>query len=218
MLRFVVRPSRNVARAGLLLALLGHATACKKHVEPAVPDAVPNATAAQPLKKGQEFPNFSQPDLLTGKTIELAKFRGKVVLVDFWATWCGPCVKEVPNIKKAYEKYHEDGFEVISVSLDKDVDKCKSFIKDRKMDWHHICDGKSSKAELAEKHGISAIPVAVIVDKAGKILTVDARGEEFSKTVAEALGLKYDPEKADAGKMDAKAEPEAAEKPRAAKE
>lgn len=200
MLRFVVRAPLKVAVVGLLLSLLGYATA-----------------VAQPLKKGQDFPSFSEKDLLTGQAIELAKFRGKVVLVDFWATWCSPCVKEVPNIKKAYEKYHKDGFEVISVSLDKDVEKCKTFIKDRKMDWHHICDGKSFKAKLAEKHGISAIPVAVIVDKAGKILTVDARGEEFSKTVAEALGLKYEPEKSDDAKPDDKAKPETAEKPSDAK-
>ena len=143
--------------------------------------------SAQALKRGAVFPDFNEPDMNTGKPVHLESFRGKVVLVDFWASWCGPCVAELPNVKKAYEKYHKDGFEIISISLDQTVDKCKGFVKQNEMNWNHICDGKYWKAKLAQKHGVQGIPLPVLVGKDGKIVSTEARGKELTRAIEQAL-------------------------------
>ncbi len=106
--------------------------------------------SAQELRDGMVFPDFAEKDMNTGKTIKLEDFRGKVVLVDFWATWCGPCKAELPNVKEAYKKYHEKGFDIISISLDQSVETCKNYVKENEMPWHHICDGNVWDAKLAK--------------------------------------------------------------------
>jgi len=153
--------------------------------------------SAQDLKRGQEFPEFSEPDMRTGKTVDLKDFRGKVVLIDFWATWCGPCKAELPNVKKAYEKHHKDGFEIISVSLDQTVDACKTYVEQNKMDWYHICDGKFWEAKLAKKHGVHGIPYAVVIGRDGKVLTTEARGAGLNQAIEEGLKQTGEPEKDD---------------------
>jgi thiol-disulfide isomerase/thioredoxin len=107
--------------------------------------------------------------------------------VDFWATWCGPCVAELPNVLETYQKYHDKGFDVVGISLDQDENKLKSFILQRKISWHQYFDGKGWENKLAVKYGISSIPATYLLDKDGKIVAKDVRGEELGKAVAKAL-------------------------------
>jgi peroxiredoxin len=138
------------------------------------------------LKDGAKFPDFEEKDL-AGKPLSIANYKGKVVLVDFWATWCGPCVKELPNVQKAYEKHHAKGFEIIGISLDQDKDKLTKFIADKKMPWQQYFDGEGWGNKLAVKYGIHSIPATYLLDGEGKIIGKNLRGEELEAAVAKAL-------------------------------
>jgi thiol-disulfide isomerase/thioredoxin len=124
---------------------------------------------------------------LDGKDYDLSALKGKVVLVDFWATWCGPCRAEMPNVKKAYQQHHADGFEIIGISLDDNIEKAKKYVADNSIAWPQIADGKGWQAELAQKYGINSIPATFLVGKDGKIAATDMRGELLAAKVAELL-------------------------------
>ncbi|MBK7030654.1 MAG: TlpA family protein disulfide reductase [Bacteroidales bacterium] len=118
----------------------------------------------------------------------LSSLRGKVVLIDFWASWCGPCRKENPNVVKAYAKYKEKGFEVFSVSLDKDRESWLKAIATDKLVWpNHVSDLKYWKSAGAAAYGVTAIPFTVLIDKEGKIVAKKLRGEELEKKLSELL-------------------------------
>jgi thiol-disulfide isomerase/thioredoxin len=138
---------------------------------------------------GGKFPDFSEKDL-DGKPLSVAKFKGKVVLVDFWATWCGPCVAELPNVLKAYEDYHAKGFEIVGISLDSDEQKTRAFIKERKISWPQYYDGKGWDNKLAVQYGVHAIPATYLLDGEGKVIGRDLRGEDLTKAIAKALAPK----------------------------
>lgn len=138
------------------------------------------------LAVGTQFPNFETTDL-EGKPLSLANYKGKVVLIDFWATWCGPCVQELPNVLKAYEKYHAKGFEIIGISLDNEKEKLTSFIKEKNMPWPQSFDGKGWQSDLAAKYGINSIPATYLLDGEGKIIAKDLRGEALESALANAL-------------------------------
>ncbi len=126
-----------------------------------------------------------------GREVDLSKLRGKVVLIDFWATWCGPCVAELPNVKAAYAKYHDHGFEIIGISLDKAADRQKliDFTTRENMPWPQYFDGKYWKNELAVKYGIQSIPSMFLLDQNGKVVSTNARGEKLEVEVKRLLRL-----------------------------
>jgi thiol-disulfide isomerase/thioredoxin len=138
------------------------------------------------LKPGSAFPPFSVTSL-DGKAIDLAKYKGKVVLIDFWATWCGPCVQELPNVLSAYKLYHDKGFEIIGISLDESKDKLEAFLKENNMTWPQFFDGKGWGNELAQKYGINSIPATYLLDTEGNIIARDLRGAGLEAAVAKAL-------------------------------
>ena len=141
------------------------------------------------LPIGSTFPDFSETDV-EGKPISISNYKGKIVLVDFWATWCGPCIGELPNVLKTYEKYHGKGFEIVGISLDSDKSKLTSFTKSKNMPWQQYFDGQGWKNKVGQKYGVRSIPATYLIDKEGKLLAKDLRGEALEQAVAKALGDK----------------------------
>jgi thiol-disulfide isomerase/thioredoxin len=141
------------------------------------------------LAEGTKFPAFDEKDLLD-KPFNLAAYKGKVVLVDFWATWCGPCVAELPNVLAAYEKHHAAGFEIVGISLDSDKAKLETFIETKKMPWQQFFDGKGWGNKLAGQYGVNSIPATYLLDGEGKIIAKNLRGEALEEAVAKALAKK----------------------------
>jgi len=123
--------------------------------------------------------------LLDGGAFDQKSLAGKVVLVDFWATWCGPCVAEIPNVVAQYEKYHDKGFEVIGISLDEEKDKVDAFVAEHKIPWPILYAGKGWQDPVAQFYGISGIPQMILIGRDGKVITVNARGEKLAERLAE---------------------------------
>ncbi len=141
------------------------------------------------LAVGSKFPDFDVKDL-DGKPLSVAQEKGKLLMIDFWATWCGPCVGELPNVIKTYQKHHDQGFDIIGVSLDKDKAKLSSFLQENKMTWPQYFDGKGWQNQLAQTYGINSIPASYLLDKNGIILAKGLRGEALESAVADGLAKK----------------------------
>lgn len=138
------------------------------------------------IKVGNEAPELILP-MPNDKELALSSLRGKVVLIDFWASWCAPCRKEMPNVKRAYEKYKNKGFEIYSVSLDKDRDAWLEAISKDGLTWPQVSDLKFWQSEAVQTYAVQSIPYTVLIDKEGKIIATALRGADLEKKLAEVL-------------------------------
>ncbi len=140
---------------------------------------------------GKPAPEISGTDLLTGKPIKLSDLKGKVVLIDFWASWCGPCRGEIPNMVRVYKTYKDKGLEILGVSLDNAnmAEKLKKFCADNGMTWPQIYEGLGWNVTPRKAYGFDAIPFMVLVDKEGVIRMVNKRGGKLEPAVKKLLGL-----------------------------
>jgi len=139
--------------------------------------------------KGKAFPDFTATDAITGDKFSLSDLRGKVVLVDFWATWCGPCVKELPNVTRAYSQYHKQGFEIVSISLDSDRRRFKTFVRSKRMNWYHVMEGGGGRTRLAGKYGVNSIPRMFVLDPAGVCIAENVRGRQLDSVIKRGLEM-----------------------------
>ena len=124
---------------------------------------------------------------LDGREVDLAKLKGKVVLVEFWSTSCGPCIAEMPTIKAAYEKLHDRGFEVVSISLDDKEAALRRFIKEKELPWPQHFEGKGWENQFAVRYGVFSIPTMWLVDKHGNLLDTNARFD-LERRITSLLG------------------------------
>jgi len=154
--------------------------------DPQVVEVLQALAAQARLAVGRPFPPFAVKDT-NGKALTLAGLKGKVVLIDFWASWCGPCRAEMPNVVKIYAKYQPQGFEIVGINLDQERQAMDDFIKQMGMTWPQYYDGKGWECELARKYGIDSIPQTFLLDRQGIIIGVGLRGEELDRAVAAAL-------------------------------
>jgi peroxiredoxin len=133
-------------------------------------------------KVGKPAPAFAVQDL-SGRTVRLDAYRGKYVIIDFWATWCAPCIGELPRLQAAYGRYKDSGLEIISISLDETKTAVADFVKVRNLPWPQIHNASSS-ADLVEAFGVVSIPAAYLVDPEGTVIRLDLRGKALDDTLA----------------------------------
>ncbi len=136
---------------------------------------------------GGEAPEIVQ-NSITGEPLSLSSLRGKVVLIDFWASWCRPCRKENPHVKKLYSQYKDKGFDIYAVSLDRKQGAWANAIKVDGLPWHHVSDLKGWSSGAAKLYGVTSIPQTVLIDRNGKILARNLRGPALDQKLAEIFG------------------------------
>jgi len=136
---------------------------------------------------GGEAPDFTQ-ETPEGEELSLSDFRGKVVLIDFWASWCGPCRRENPNVVRMYNKYKDEGFEILGVSLDRDKSRWINAIEKDGLTWPHVSDLKGWQNEVAQTYGVRSIPHTILLDKEGRIIARNLRGPGLEQKLQEIFG------------------------------
>lgn len=178
-LRLDVYEKNSPTRATALLKELAD------DINPALAMEAKRRLKAQEIKTQPLQLKFTTVD---GKEFDLASLRGKVILVDFWATWCGPCRMEIPNVVATYKKLHDKGFEIVGISLDSQKDRLIEFTQAKEMTWPQYFDGKGWANEISSSFGVTGIPTMWLVDKKGFVRNTEARANleaEITKLLAE---------------------------------
>lgn len=140
------------------------------------------------LKPGTKFPDFTETDL-NGQPLSVSQLKGKVVLVNFWATWCGPCVAALPGLLKIHGTYHPRGFEIIGISLDQDKEQLQRFVAENKIPWPQYFDGLGWRNKLAVQYGVNSTPMYYLLDRAGSIIKANPALDELEAAVAKAVAV-----------------------------
>ena len=135
---------------------------------------------------GKKAIDFSVKDL-NGNDLSLEQYHGTVVLLDFWAVWCGPCIAEMPNVKQVYEKYKDNNFQIIGISLDQSRDKLVDYLEKEGITWPQVFDGNGWENQVAQMYGISAIPHMYLIDGEGMVRKSGVRGHALEPAVAELV-------------------------------
>jgi peroxiredoxin len=165
----------------MLLLVAACADTPTKNSDPLTPEYDPNAAP----EVGKMAPDFVKKDT-SGTSVSLKQFRGKVVLIDFWATWCGPCVASLPELQKHWQKFNNRNFMVLSVSLDYDPAEWRSFINAYRIGWVNLLDTESG-GSVTQLYNVDAIPMTLLVGRDGKIIAADHYIDNLDSLIEQAL-------------------------------
>lgn len=152
----------------------------------AVEQFVKHIELVKPVSVGHQAPDFSIPGI-DGKTIKLADYKGKYVMLDFWASWCVPCRKENPNVVKLYQQYHSKGLNIVGISLDEDKNAWQKAINDDQLNWAHGSELKNFNGPVVQQFQVQAIPSNFILDPSGKIIAKNITGNDLSAFFAKTF-------------------------------
>lgn len=145
--------------------------------------------AANLLAPGKKAPEFEEFTVDRKSTLKLSNLKGSIVLIDFWASWCGPCRRENPNVVKTYEKYKADGFTIVSVSLDTDLQKWLAAIKQDNLTWpHHVSDLGGWNSKVPKQYQVGSVPFTVLLDQEGNVIQTNLRGPALEEALAKIYG------------------------------